>query len=85
MWRSMVMEGVWKDVRWSLPLKKADCFPLVLNTHSELCEEEYCIFKRICCTTAEFRALSQGVGNHTDGVLHDQNHLLLDATFTENM
>ena len=81
----MVMEGVWKDIRWSLHFKEAGCFPSVLNTHPELCEEEYYIFKRICCTTAKFRALSQGVGNHTDGVLHDQNHLLLAATFTENM
>lgn len=64
---------VWKNVRSSLSFPGGWLFS---NTHSELCEREHCIFKCICCTTAEFRVLSQGLGNHTDGVLHDQNHLL---------
>lgn len=40
-----------------LSFKEAGCFPSVSNTHSELGKEEYCIFKCICCTTAEFRVL----------------------------
>lgn len=65
------VSGRKSDAVWAL--REAGCFLApALNYGSG----NTVYFKCVCCTTAEFRVLSQGLGNHADGVLHDQNHSL---------